>query len=279
MFVIEVPYFDLNSTYNSKQVPRWIKLHNYKYLVPYKDKTVIVEQNKDKIIFKCTAEEFYNLWFNYFDLETDYSQLNYKIQRANKKYKVVSRRGKGIHILNQDPFECYIYCKLVEFVGYDKAKHLLLRIAQLYGIEHYSTFDGVKGTWYQFPTHLELYNALKKEKGRIKDFNKLKRFLYKLCKNIITGEFDVFEDGTSKLFKVLGNHELNVLPLVGIEGNLEKNFKCSIEEVENKYLNDIVELKGLFYLYVLHHKNNPPKNMRSVIELEGTPYDKYNRSN
>ena len=48
MFVIEVPYFNLDQIYNSGQAPRWIKLMESKYVIPHRDKALKIEQQRDR---------------------------------------------------------------------------------------------------------------------------------------------------------------------------------------------------------------------------------------
>ena len=44
MFIIEVPFMNLDQIYNSGQCFRWIKLRDGKYAIPYGDKVLKVEQ-------------------------------------------------------------------------------------------------------------------------------------------------------------------------------------------------------------------------------------------
>ena len=52
MFVIEVPYIDLDQIYNSGQIFTWIKLKDAKYVIPFKDKALKIEQAKERFIAK-----------------------------------------------------------------------------------------------------------------------------------------------------------------------------------------------------------------------------------
>ena len=45
MFVIEVPYFNLDQIYNSYIAPRWIKLSDSKYIIIHEDKAVKAEHS------------------------------------------------------------------------------------------------------------------------------------------------------------------------------------------------------------------------------------------
>ena len=106
MFVIDVPFCNLDHIYNSGQAPRWIKLRDSKYIIPFKDKALKIEQQQDRsdltkcrLIISCSEEDFYNIWYEYFDLRTDYFDLNFKVKRLGGKFKVIANRGSGIHIL------------------------------------------------------------------------------------------------------------------------------------------------------------------------------------
>lgn len=259
MFVIEVPFFDLDQIYNSKQCPRWIKLKEKKYVIPYKDKALKIEQIKSRLIMSCTEDEFYSTWFNYFDLKTDYMNENRKIKKANKKFKVLANRGSGIHILNQDIFESYIFCKLVHNLSWDKACEMINRIAACYGIEHKQSMrEAGKVTWYEFPTPESLLESLKKEKIK----SPIKRFLLKLSNAIVEEDFDMTQKDDA-LFKILSLHDTTHFPTIEIEQTLEKNFKCDVNDFEALYLSEFnFENYALLYFYILHHIKNLPKEMK-----------------
>lgn len=260
MFIIEVPYFNLDQIYNSKQAPRWIKLKENNYIVIHRDKAVVVEQKRQRLILKCTEEEFYSTWFDYFDLRTDYFKLNAQIKKLGGKFKIVANRGSGIHILNQDLFETLVYCELVPLVGFDKASELMLRIATNYGIHHKNSMgDAGKVDWYEWPNPEILLEKLNKEK---KSSGIVKSMLRHICENIVDRVFDV-EESSNELFRLLGMHK-NEFPIVGIEEVLERNFDCLAEEFEEWYLYGF-ENKGLAYMCILHHVINPPKKIKEAI--------------
>ena len=251
MFVIEVPYMNLEQIYNSLQVPRWIKLKENKFVVIHKNKALKIEQNKERFIMNCSEDEFFNIWFDYFDLKTDYKQLNDKIKRLGKKFKIIANRGKGIHILNQDYFETYIYSEIAEKVGYGKAYVAINHIAEVCGVKHVQAMrEAGRITWYEFPGPemiLENFDKLKK-------MGKINIWLKSLCESLVKGELFAAND----LYKLFDMHDSDVFPLIGIEDTLVKNFDCEPEEFADWYLDEI-ENKGLVYMYILHHITNPPK--------------------
>lgn len=256
MFVIQVPYFSLDHIYNSGQAPRWIKLKESHYIIPHEDKALKIQQQKDRLIMNCSENDFYNIWFNYFDLQTDYCLLNNDIKRLGGKFKKIAVRGCGIHILNQNEFETYVFSKLIENVGWIKAKELMNRIAQTYGVEHVQSMrEAGRVTWYEWPTPELMLEKLNQEK---QSSGKVKPFLKKLCDAIVYKYYAyTCPDNWNDVCKLLMGNK-NVFPIVDIEKTLEKNFNCTPEEFESCYLDDLKN-KGLVYAYVLHHIMNPPK--------------------
>lgn len=265
MFVIEIPYFNLDHIYNSGQAPRWIplsqSLERSKYVIPHKDKALKIEQQRDRfdwtkyrLIMSCTEEDFYNIWFEYLDLRMDYLAENSKIKKLGGKFKVPANRGHGIHILNQDPFEAYVLAKIITDAGYKKAFVAMNHIAETCGICHKQSMrEAGRITWYEWPTPemiLENFDKLKK-------MGKINARLKKLCEAIINDGFDVTESD-NELFRLFGMHDTTVFPLTGIEEILEKNFGENPEEFADWYLGDI-ENKGMVYMYILYHILNRPK--------------------
>lgn len=261
MFIIEIPYMNLEQIYNSKQVPRWIKLKEDKFVVIHKDKALKIEQKKQRFFMNCSEDEFFKVWFEYFDLRTDYMTANHKIKLLGNKFKIVANRGQGIHIINQDSFEAFVYSRIAFNVGYEKAGKAINHIAMVCGTKHVQAMNEAgKVTWYEFPTPemiLEKFDKLGK-------MGKVNFWLRNLCEVIVHDNFDYIESLSgpdNELSRLMAIHDMLVFPVSEIEELLAKNFDCKVEDFANTYLNKI-ENKGIAYVYILHHKLNPPKEMK-----------------
>lgn len=269
MFVIEIPYFNLDHIYKSGQAPRWIQLsqspERSKYVIIHKDKALKIEQQRDRfdwakfrLIMSCTEEDFYSTWFEYFDLKMDCLAENDKIKRLGGKFKVPANRGNGIHILNQDPFEAYVLAKIITNTGYENEFIVMNHIAETCGICHKQSMrEAGLVTWYEWPTPEMILDKFDK----LKKMGKINSWLKKLCEAIINDGFDVTQSD-NELFRLFGMHDTTVFPLVGIEETLVKNFGKNPEEFADRYLADI-ENKGLVYMYIVHHILNKPKEVTS----------------
>ena len=266
MFVIETSHFNLDHIYNSGQAPRWIKLKEGKYIIPHKDKALKIEQQRDRfdwtkyrLIMSCTEDDFYNIWFHYFDLRMDCLAENDRVKNLGGKFRIIANRGHGVHVLRQDFFEAYVLSKLISNLGFYKATEAMNEIAKAYGIEHKQSMKEVgRITWYEWPTPEIMLEKLNEEKN---GYGNIRFFLKKLCNAIVNDGFDITKSD-NELFRLFGMHDTTVFPLVKIESVIEKNFDCIPEEFADWYLYDI-ENKGLVYMYIIHHVINRPKEMTS----------------
>ena len=106
MFVISIPYFDIDQTYMlyGNQL-NWLKVSPKNYIVVCGDKVVGVSQQgpgdmdntRDRLMFHCSEEDFFDVWFDYFDFRTDYrdwettNNKDRKSTRLNSSHEIPSR--------------------------------------------------------------------------------------------------------------------------------------------------------------------------------------------
>ena len=189
MFIIEVPFMNLDQIYNSGQCFRWIKLRDGKYAIPYGDKVLKVEQQKQRFIMSCTDEEFYNIWYEYFDMGTDYMNVNYKTRDISEEFRVMANRGSGIRILKQDLFEIIVSFMLATATNIPNIKRMIEQIAQKCGVPHKQSLrECGQLKWYEFPNEIQI---LEKQNKLADDFGlKRKENVLKLCQDIVDGWLD-----------------------------------------------------------------------------------------
>lgn len=74
------PDFSLDETLDCGQAFRWVKISDNTYQGFSADKPLIISEDNGEFIFHDTSEDvFLNYWCEYFDLNTDYSELKIKI--------------------------------------------------------------------------------------------------------------------------------------------------------------------------------------------------------
>lgn len=104
----DITYFDLEQVAESGQCFRWKKLDEHKYRIPAFDSYLDIAQTGSHFELSCTEEEFEQIWYNYFDLGTDYEGIIKRIDPKDEFLKNAADYGKGIRILNQDIWETII---------------------------------------------------------------------------------------------------------------------------------------------------------------------------
>ncbi len=143
--------FNIQEILECGQCFRFNKIEDMHYKIIAYKKELYIQQFADKVIFyPCTLEEFNNIWFNYFDLGTDYNEL--KNMFSDDKVLVEAIKfADGIRILNQDPFECLISFIISQNNRIPMIKQVVQNISEKYG-------DKLENG-YAFPTLEQLSKA------------------------------------------------------------------------------------------------------------------------
>ena len=100
--------FNLHHIFDCGQCFRFNAVSENSYFGIAKDKALLISQNDDEVIFYDTTEDdFKNIWYDYFDLNRDYSEIKSRLSNDPIMKEAVSY-GDGIRILNQDLWEAVI---------------------------------------------------------------------------------------------------------------------------------------------------------------------------
>lgn len=155
--VIETTDFDISAIAESGQCFRITKAHDSDkktYDVIYRDKYVRVsEEGYDegtglyKILFDCEKNEYENVWRHYFDMDTDYARI---VRMADKNDSFLNNAityGRGIRMLNQDPFEMLISFIISQRKSIPAIRTSIERLSRLCG----KRIDTKQGEYYSFP--------------------------------------------------------------------------------------------------------------------------------
>lgn len=287
MFIIEIPYLNLDQVYNSGQVFRWIKYRDGKYAIPVNGAILKVEQVRQRFIMSCTDQEFYDFWYKYFDLETDYSQVNYDIKQTCKEMAPVATRCSGIHILQQDLFEVIVSFMLATATNIPNIKRMIELIATKCGTKHKSSMrENGQLTWYEFPKY---YHILDRQNKLDDSFGlKRKERVIQICRDIDDGWLDLellksmdyptareylmsFEGIGPKVADCIclyGLHHMEAFPVdTHIEQILERDFDCEdAESFKEWYLEKVKGYEGLVQQYLFYNELFPPKPGEIIME-------------
>lgn len=154
MFSIEIPYCDLTKIFSSPQAYRWRKVNENKYVIIDGKKIILVEQKKNKKLFICSEDEFFDYWYNYFDCSYDYEHTLFDVKRFYKEIKndsfffsFIVKENRRFRMVKNDLFETMIYYALDE----NNRNQKFERFLHAFGEKRTNSLSGLRITWHKFP--------------------------------------------------------------------------------------------------------------------------------
>ena len=96
--------FDLIKTFECGQCFRWEADESGVYTGIAFGRILKLRKSSSDIIISCCAEDFENIWYDYFDLSRDYKKIR-QFLCTDEFMKKTTAFGAGIHILKQDKWE------------------------------------------------------------------------------------------------------------------------------------------------------------------------------
>ncbi|MDE6520540.1 MAG: DNA-3-methyladenine glycosylase 2 family protein [Ruminococcus sp.] len=129
--------FGLDDTLDCGQAFRWKKIQSdYRctYTGSFLDNGLTISEVVDgEFIFHDTTEsDFLEKWVNYFDFETDYSELKKEFSQ-DKTLAEACKFAGGIRLLRQDSWECLISFILSQNNNIPRIKGIIDRLCNNYG--------------------------------------------------------------------------------------------------------------------------------------------------
>ena len=155
---IDRDFLNIDKTLDCGQCFRWNRLNDGTWLGVVNNKQFMVKHkeidNVPCIITTATKEEWETILIDYFDFGTDYTKLTIPADDtfANQAYK----DGKGIRILNQDPWEMVVSFIISQRNNIPKIKSTIHKLCEAYGDKIELEVNGRVYTDYTFPSCKEL---------------------------------------------------------------------------------------------------------------------------
>ena len=112
----------------------------------------IGKRDRATLEISCDADEWHDIWTDYFDLETNYKALRAEVGALNDYLKDAAEYGAGIRILRQAPFETLISFIISQRKSIPSITTSIERIAQRFGRTVETKYETVN----LFPTVEEL---------------------------------------------------------------------------------------------------------------------------
>ena len=105
----DISDFNPKHIFECGQCFRWIKEDDESYTGVAKGRVINVSKQGDKVFLKNTnLDDFNNIWFEYFDLGTDYGNIKEILRNMDEHLEKATEFGDGIRILKQDGWEMLI---------------------------------------------------------------------------------------------------------------------------------------------------------------------------
>ena len=185
---------------------RFKKEKDESYTIVAKGKVINISKCDGSIILKNTTDEdVADIWFDYFDLGTDYTAIKTALS-VDKHLKKSVVFGNGIRILNQDLWECIISFIISANNNIPRIQGIVERLCERYG-EKVIAFDN---TYYTFPDVDRLKSVTKDELSFLRAGYR-DSYIYDAVSKIANGEIclDKLSDLTtqkakSELLKIKG---------------------------------------------------------------------------
>lgn len=179
MFAIEVPGLSLRDTFASRQSLMWdlcMTLDGPCWLVTDGGKACKASQRGDRLLITGSEEDFFDTWFDYFDMSVDYTELDREARRLCLPISRAARLARGVRMLNIDPFESMLTQALWWGCDSTAAKAKLRAVCRLTGNVKKKSYNGVGAVEHVFiPGYDDLMANLWRLEGVLsrRDVNKV----------------------------------------------------------------------------------------------------------
>lgn len=145
----DVNCLDIEVSVFCGQAFRWKKNEKGFLVGTVKGKTAVIEKTEEGYFFhSCSEEEFREIWYDYFDLDTDYAEICEKIS-PDESIKKAVEMYYGIRILKQEPWEALCSFIISQNNNIPRITGIIDRLCSMYGEKN------EKGE-YSFPSYERL---------------------------------------------------------------------------------------------------------------------------
>jgi len=147
--------------------------------------TVYQDENND-LVLDCTEQEFHDIWFDYFDFNTDYKKSREVLSALHPALKEAAEFAGGIRILKQEPFEALCSFIISQNNNIPRIKGIIERLCLHFG----EPFLYHNETRYAFPTPKKLASCTPEDLAPLRAGFRAK-YLIDAAKRIASGEIDL----------------------------------------------------------------------------------------
>lgn len=178
-------------------------------------------QPENRFLFYCEKEEL-PFWEQYFDLQSDYSAYINSVRTRDAYLRRASQAGRGIRILNQDPWEMILTFVISQQKTIPKIREAVEALSCQFGTRHRTVIpqgeQEKEVIWHSFPTPLQLAEVSEETLRSLKLGYRAK-YIARLCRDTAEGKLQL--DALQAM-----NYEEAMTYLKGFYGIGEKVANC-----------------------------------------------------
>ena len=244
---------NLHQIANSGQCFRWQQINDNTYKIPAFGQELAISQDGDLFTLSCDKNEWNSIWRNYFDLDTNYNEVENIIMSTNDDFlKTAYQFGSGIRILRQDLWEVIISFIISQNNNIPRIKKSIQKLCDTY--------------YGKFPPPLWLFNINLSNMGlgyRDKYIKNACNWMIANCS--FTGKLDIsYSYDKEQLMKIkgVGNKVADCICLFGLHHldafPIDVHIKSIIDREYNGEMPEWVDCKyaGLFQQYIFYYELN-----------------------
>lgn len=184
IYISGINEFDLAQTLDCGQAFRFEEKSNGIWSGVAFNKYIEIEKLLDGtiILYNTTEEDFNNIWCDYFDLNRDYGEIITAIS-SNEILKNAAEFGKGIRVLNQEPWETLCSFIISQNNNIKRIKGIISRLCENFGEE--------KQGFYTFPSAKKIASLTLEDLSVLRSGFRAKYILDAATK-VANGEIDLY---------------------------------------------------------------------------------------
>ena len=176
--------FELSHIFDCGQCFRWNRNPDGSFSGVAMNRALKISKHDGKVIFHNTSiDDFNNIWREYFDLNTSYSEIKKELS-SDKILKEAIGYGDGIRILKQDLWECVVSFIISASNNIPRIKKIVENLCCNFG-EKISYMGEV---FYTFPTP-EKINSLTLEDLSVIKAGFRDKYILDAAEKFVSGEF------------------------------------------------------------------------------------------
>ena len=203
VYITDLTNFDLPHTLDCGQAFRWEEKRDGLWCGVAVDRYLELEKLKDGtvILYNTTKQDFENFWCEYFDLNRNYNDIISAIS-GNEILKNAAEFGKGIRVLNQEPWETLCSFIISQNNNIKRIKGIISRLCENFGEN--------MGDFYSFPS-AEKIDALSLDDLAVLRSGFRAKYILDAANKISNKEIDLYnlknlsvDDARNELMKIKG---------------------------------------------------------------------------